>query len=813
MVFTSRLFSTNKKKWLSLFALLNIQVASAQNSTDFDWASVEPSPEFSWVDCFSKFQCARFQVPLDYSDPNNTQTAAIAVIKLNATVDSSDTAYGGPLFYNPGGPGLSGVTNAFKGSAAYLQGIFGNQFDIIGFDPRGVGQSTPKISSTVFKSEEEMINWVKDEDIDLNATMDSLPHAWARAQALGQVAESRDKNGTLNFVTTDFVAIDMLAMSEALGQEKLQYYGGSYGTALGSVFATMFPDRVGRVVVDGCLDMDDYFSTDLADNIMDADKTMQAFYDGCHAAGPEACAFYASSPAEIQANVEAIYASIRAQPVPTFDGDDSFGILTYDNLRAIVLAALKNPQPVLFPIMAAAFAELSAGNATGLSQILGDGASESGDFDNMINEISIWCSDAEPSDLDASQLREYMSNINSTFSGMFSLQIMTWCTGWRVHPEGRFRGPVGANTSSPLLVIGNTADPVTPLSAAKKMSASFPGSGLLIQDSPGLLTMSDPNFARIPILDYYLSSTPEDRQRFLSQLQNALINVGFLYLSNPPVSQSLVEDLRSYIPRLFSLPQDEKDKVKMSNSPHFLGYSRLGAELTKGLVDYREQYDFGTPDECQWRPGEPDSINGFGYPDEQLIPGFRNTFETYLTQISTLANEFIRLMSEALGLPPDGLARFYDSKDKMHDLFAKSCNIPFLPRPTSQRLKLLQASPHPGLQVQKLSGEWIDAPPIPGTFIINLGRALEFVTDGLVRATSHRVISPPSGPNSTPRYSIPYFHNIRQDVWIKDEKLDVPPEILKLKEIRGNLHTTDSIKNSDYETDVSGDVYLNGRVK
>ncbi|KAF5365051.1 hypothetical protein D9758_010997 [Tetrapyrgos nigripes] len=227
---------------------------------------------------------------------------------------------------------------------------------------------------------------------------------------------------------------------------------------------------------------------DLANTIMDADKTMQVFYDGFHAASPEACAFYASSPAEIQANVEALYASIRAQPVPVFEGDDSFGILTYDNLRSFVFEALKSPQPVLFPMMAAAFAELSAGNATGLSPILSGGGSEIGDFDSMINMISIYCSNAEPSDLDASQLREYMSNINSTFSGMFSLQIMTCCVvfrGWRVHSEGRVRGPVGDNTSSSLLVIVNTADPVTPLSAAKKMSASFPGSGLLIQDSPG----------------------------------------------------------------------------------------------------------------------------------------------------------------------------------------------------------------------------------------------------------------------------------------------------------------------------------------
>lgn len=149
--------------------------------------------------------------------------------------------------------------------------------------------------------------------------------------------------------------------------------------------------------------------------------------------------------------------------------------------------------------------------------------------------------------------------------------------------------------------------------------------------------------------------------------------------------------------------------------------------------------------------------------------------------------------------------------------------------------KLLQASPHPGLQVQNLAGEWIDAPPIPGTFVVNIGKgqlawciclnprlsadhllpiALETVTQGLARATSHRVLSPPKG--STPRYSIPFFQNIAQRVSVGEITLQcmpsfvliilfshravflasllllaVSPDILKLKEQRGAAGTVD----------------------
>jgi len=123
---------------------------------------------------------------------------------------------------------------------------------------------------------------------------------------------------------------------------------------------------------------------------------------------------------------------------------------------------------------------------------------------------------------------------------------------------------------------------------------------------------------------------------------------------------------------------------------------------------------------------------------------------------------------------------------------------------------LLQASPHRGLQVQNLAGDWIDVPPIPGTFVVNIGKALEFVTGGLARATSHRVLSP---KGTTPRYSVPFFQNIRLDVRLADQKIKFPPEIARLREERGQVSATDSVNFSEFDREPYGKVHLIGRVK
>jgi isopenicillin N synthase-like dioxygenase len=120
------------------------------------------------------------------------------------------------------------------------------------------------------------------------------------------------------------------------------------------------------------------------------------------------------------------------------------------------------------------------------------------------------------------------------------------------------------------------------------------------------------DFSSVPILDYSLLNSSLERISFITQLRHALINVGFLYLSNHPVSQADIDLLINYIPKLFALPQEAKEKIRMVHSEHFLGYSLLGAELTKGAVDQREQFDFATKHECRWKEGDPDHLRIWG---------------------------------------------------------------------------------------------------------------------------------------------------------------------------------------------------------
>ena len=123
---------------------------------------------------------------------------------------------------------------------------------------------------------------------------------------------------------------------------------------------------------------------------------------------------------------------------------------------------------------------------------------------------------------------------------------------------------------------------------------------------------SDQDFSSIPVLDYTLTRDPASRSEFLDQLRDALINVGFLYLSNPPVSQDDIDLVIDYAPKLFTIPQEKKDRLLMRNSPHFLGYTKIGTEYTKGKADQREQYDFATLFECRWTPGAPEYLKLWG---------------------------------------------------------------------------------------------------------------------------------------------------------------------------------------------------------
>ncbi|KAL4953540.1 hypothetical protein BDW69DRAFT_3835 [Aspergillus filifer] len=310
------------------------------------------------------------------------------------------------------------------------------------------------------------------------------------------------------------------------------------------------------------------------------------------------------------------------------------------------------------------------------------------------------------------------------------------------------------------------------------------------------MTIDTNSFTTIPILDYSQTSSPNTKPTFLAELRNALVNVGFFYLVNAPIASPIKQDLEEKCKALFELPLENKLEIEMMNSKHFLGYSRLGAEITARKQDYREQFDFATelpapgPEEPLYR-----NIRGPNqWPDEKAIPGFRQSVEAYLAELSPVAENFQVLIAEALDLPPTALKQFFDNPVQQKMKLIK------YPPPRSDTESqgvgahkdsefltfLLQATPHHGLEVQNKSGAWISAPPIDDSLVVNIGRALEAITGGVCTATTHRVNLATSnyvdadGASLGPRFSIPVFQGMSLDLSVEDIDLEFPQHIKDL---------------------------------
>ncbi|KAF2277899.1 Clavaminate synthase-like protein [Westerdykella ornata] len=320
-----------------------------------------------------------------------------------------------------------------------------------------------------------------------------------------------------------------------------------------------------------------------------------------------------------------------------------------------------------------------------------------------------------------------------------------------------------------------------------------------MSSSPPLQT-----FTEIPILPLSQALDPETKPQFLSQLRDALLNVGFLYLSETGIPDALIEDVIRECNEFFEeLPLEEKEKIEMKNQKSFLGWSRLDNETTAHNPDHREQLDLSTPHPL---PG-PDAplyhnlLAPNQWPSPTHLPNFRPVFEDYMSRMSGISTLFTSLIAEAIGLPPTAFDKFFD-EDQQHKLKIvkyPEVDVEDLPAGASdeERKKweikrqgvgphkdsmlssyLLQASDQPGLQAQNARGEWVDCKPIPGTLVVAIGQGMEALTDGVCASTTHRVLSPRRGEG--PRYSVPFFQGVSYDA--KFEAMDVPESVLRLRD-------------------------------
>jgi isopenicillin N synthase-like dioxygenase len=290
----------------------------------------------------------------------------------------------------------------------------------------------------------------------------------------------------------------------------------------------------------------------------------------------------------------------------------------------------------------------------------------------------------------------------------------------------------------------------------------------------------------LPVVD--LRSHPG---RLREALREAAHEVGFLYMTGHGVPRELADRVLAAARRLFQLPQPAKDAVAMVRSPHFRGYTRLGGELTRGRVDWREQIDIGPERAPIDGPGKPDYLwlqgpNQWpaGLPE---LPGLVAEWDAAL---SSVARTLLRHWAASLGSSPDVFeSAFADAPATLIKIVRYPAHAASSQGVGAHRdagvLTLLLAEPGSrGLQVRRAGGgdsggSWIEVPPLPGAFIVNIGELLEVSTGGYLRATEHRVNL--HGP-AAERISVPYFFNPRLDARIP--VLPLPDELGALADKR-----------------------------
>lgn len=273
----------------------------------------------------------------------------------------------------------------------------------------------------------------------------------------------------------------------------------------------------------------------------------------------------------------------------------------------------------------------------------------------------------------------------------------------------------------------------------------------------------------LPVLDLSrLEAGEAERQAFLTDLRDAARTSGFFYLTGHGVTAAEFKAIFDLSRRFFALPEAEKLSVQMIHSPQFRGYNRAGAELTRGAQDWREQYDFGperpllplTPDSPPWARLQGPNLWPAALPEMKAgVIGWQD-------KLSALGIRLLEAFALSLGQPADAFAPIY--REGAHAR-AKLIRYPGQEPGASEQgvgahkdsgfLTLLAQDQVGGLQVETETG-WIDAAPIPGAFVVNIGEILELASDGYLRATVHRVVSPPPGVE---RLSIAFFFGAALD--------------------------------------------------
>ncbi|MXM66337.1 alpha/beta fold hydrolase [Streptomyces sp. HUCO-GS316] len=421
------------------------------------------------------FECATVKAPLDYADPG-AGDVRLALARKKATGPGRPL---GSLLVNPGGPGGSAID--------YLQGYAGigypaevrGRYDMVAVDPRGVARSEP-VECLDGRSMDAYTQ--TDTTPDDAKETDGLVDAYKKfAEACG--AHSAD---VLRHVSTVEAARDMDIVRAVLGDPKLNYVGASYGTFLGATYAGLFPDRAGRLVLDGAMDPSLPARRLNIDQTAGFETAFQAFAKDCVRQPDCPLAAKGAKPAEVGRNLKAFFGKLDAHPIPAGDADGrrlgeslaTTGVIaamydeaSWEQLREALTSAIKENDGAGLLVLSDSYYERDAG----------------GGYTNLMSaNAAVNCLDLPAGFSTPDEVRDGLPAFEKA-SPVFG-EGLAWaslnCAYWPVAPTGEPHR-IEAKGAAPIVVVGTTRDPATPYRWAQSLSRQLSSARLLTYDGDG----------------------------------------------------------------------------------------------------------------------------------------------------------------------------------------------------------------------------------------------------------------------------------------------------------------------------------------
>jgi pimeloyl-ACP methyl ester carboxylesterase len=443
--------------------------------------------QLEWEQCGQEFSCTTMLAPLDYADPDGT-AITLSVAKRPAT--SSRRL--GSLIINPGGPGGSGVGYVGSFNAAGLE-----SYDIVGWDPRGVGRSTPV---TCFGRDE----------LDRYFAMDNSPddpgELHARIDAQIEFGQSclRESGALLEHISTMETVRDLDLLRRLLGDSKINYFGSSYGTRIGALYAELFPQRVGRMVLDGAVDINSKSKINQVDGF---ERALRHFASWC---ADEHCQLGAQRD-DVLSKIKEFLDRLDQQPLEVAGGRT---LSQQQGVEAVFYSMYggRGSWPELRDALTAAIFD---GDGAGLLQLAD--ASDRRNRDGTYGQLNyafpaIRCLDSQDDSVRAAEKRLAEESRRAPILGRLNGPDLV-CSLWPVKSAPK-QPAVDAAGAPPIVVIGTTGDPATPYEYAKSMAGQLSSAVLVTFNGEGHLAYGQSGCVK-SVVDAYLvrAQVPRDGTR------------------------------------------------------------------------------------------------------------------------------------------------------------------------------------------------------------------------------------------------------------------------------------------------------------